>query len=323
MAKIIVDTMGADLGLAEVVKGCLEAVSFDNTLELILVGPGEGITPLVAGIKNIQVIDAKEVITNLDNPMVAIREKQNASIVVALELLRSDESIDGLVTAGATGALICGSILKLKKLPGAKPALLASLIGKDFKPFCLVDCGANIDSPASFLVSFAKMGVSYMEACFGIKNPKVALLSNGAESTKGDARTKEAHQLLKETNLNFIGNVEASHVLDGLCDCVVCDGFSGNMILKNTEGTAKFILSSLIQKKNEVDEDGKKLLDEVIKDLTKQFDYNGLGGAVLVGFDKILIKGHGASNHTSIKNIIFQAVKMANGDIIHKMEQNL
>ena len=323
MAKIIVDTMGADLGLAEVVKGCLEATSLDNTLELILVGPGEDITPLVEGIKQIKVIDAKEVITNLDNPMVAIREKQNASIVVALELLRSDESIDGLVTAGATGALICGSILKLKKLPGAKPALLASLIGKDFKPFCLVDCGANIDSPASFLVSFAKMGVSYMEACFGIKNPKVALLSNGAESTKGDARTKEAHQLLKETNLNFIGNVEASHVLDGLCDCVVCDGFSGNMILKNTEGTAKFILSSLIQKKNEVDEDGKKLLDEVIKDLTKQFDYNGLGGAVLVGFDKILIKGHGASNHTSIKNIIFQAVKMANGDIIHKMEQNL
>ena len=228
-----------------------------------------------------------------------------------------------MVTAGSTGALICGAILNLKKLSGAKPALLATLIGKDNKPFALVDCGANIDSPAAFLVSFAKMGCAYMKACFGIDAPRIGLLSNGAEKGKGDARTKEAYALLEEANLNFVGNVEASHVLNDECDCLVCDGFSGNMILKNTEGTAKFILANLLAKKAKATKEEQALLDEVIKDLTLQFDYNGLGGAVLLGFDKILIKGHGASNHTSIKNIIAQGVQMANGEIINKMMKEL
>ena len=322
MAKIIVDTLGSDLGLSEIVRGAIEARDTDPTLELILVGPTSEIAPLVKG-KPIQIVEASDTITNLENPMVAIREKEKASIVVALNLLKSDPSIDGMVTAGSTGALICGAILNLKKLSGAKLALLATLIGKGGKPFTLVDCGANIDSPASFLVSFAKMGSAYMQACFGIETPRIGLLSNGAEKTKGDARTKEAHKLLQEANLNFIGNVEASQVLNDQCDCLVCDGFSGNLILKNTEGTAKFILASLLSKKAQATPVEQALLDEVISDLMSQFDYNGLGGAVLLGFDKVLIKGHGASNHTSIKNIIAQSTKMVQGDIINKMIKEL
>ena len=334
MAKIIVDTLGSDLGLSEIVRGAIEARDTDPTLELILVGPTSEIAPLVKG-KPIQIVEASDTITNLENPMVAIREKEKASIVVALNILKSDPSIDGMVTAGSTGALICGAILNLKKLSGAKLALLATLIGKGGKPFTLVDCGANIETPPtnkqtkpknpppSFLVSFAKMGSAYMQACFGIETPRIGLLSNGAEKTKGDARTKEAHKLLQEANLNFIGNVEASQVLNDQCDCLVCDGFSGNLILKNTEGTAKFILASLLSKKAQATPVEQALLDEVISDLMSQFDYNGLGGAVLLGFDKVLIKGHGASNHTSIKNIIAQSTKMVQGDIINKMIKEL
>ena len=169
MAKIIVDTLGSDLGFKEIVQGSLEALDADPSLQLILVGPKEEIASEVASNNRIEIVDATDAITNSENPMVAIREKQNASIVVALNLLKSDATIDGMVTAGATGALICGAILNLKKLPGAKPALLATLLGKGGKPFALVDCGANIDSPANFLVSFAKMGCAYMQACFSLK----------------------------------------------------------------------------------------------------------------------------------------------------------
>ena len=325
MPKFIIDTLGSDNGFEEIVKGAIEA-SFNNTsLELILVGPMEQINQILDNkYPNITVVDATEAITAFESPLVALRNKPNASLTVSLNLLKDDPSIDGLISAGSTGAVICGAILKLKRLEKAMPCLAAILPNNHQSNFCLVDCGANIDSPSEYLLSFAIQGASYMSAYYGIENPKVALLSNGSEDGKGDERTKKAFSLLKESSLNFVGNVEGTSVLDKDFDVLVADGFSGNIVLKTIEGTAKTIIKDIYKlSAKETNEEAKKQYQMLIQKLMSQYDFNGLGGAVLLGFDKIIIKGHGSSDYYSIMNIINQANKLVCGNILDKLKSNL
>lgn len=309
MAKFIIDTLGSDNGYGELVKGSIQAIEAYDDLELILVGPKDKLSEALGDFNHhISIVDAPNVITNNENPLMGIRTKKDASISVSLNLLKNDSSIDGLVTAGSTGALICGSILILSNSPLNKPVLTSVLPNDCGGSFCLLDCGANIDSTCEDLVYFADVANNFVKSYLHIESPRIALLSNGTEENKGDKRTKEAFQLLKETNLNFVGNIEGSAVLNNKCDIVVTDGFSGNIVLKNIEGTAKTIIKDLYKElKSTTDPLKQEVLKTSIDNLLKKYDFNGLGGAFLLGFDKIIIKAHGACVAGSIKAIIGQA----------------
>lgn len=311
MSKFIIDTLGSDNGCQEIVKGSVEAIEAFDDLELVLVGPADEIKKSLNGFnKNITIVDAPNVITNNENPLLGIRTKKDASIGVSLKLLKEDPSIDGLVTAGSTGALICGSILILSDNPNKKPVLASVLPNDCGGNFCLLDCGANIDSSPSDLVYFAEVANDFVKSYLHLDDPRIALLSNGTEDSKGDARSKQAFKLLKETNLNFVGNIEGNSVLNNVCDIVVCDGFNGNILLKNIEGTAKTIIKDLFKELKTSDDPVKKqILKETIEKLLVKYDFNGGGGAFLLGFNKIIIKAHGSAVAGSIKAIIAQAYR--------------
>ena len=188
--------------------------------------------------------------------------------------------------------------------------------------FCLCDCGANVDCKSEHLVGFAKMGTIYMKTYFHIDNPRVGLISNGSEDKKGNQLTKETHELLSKAEINFIGNIEGTKVLNDSIDVLVCDGFDGNILLKNIEGTAKTTIKDIYSKiKDSTDENEKKVLKELIKHLLNKYDFNFLGGAILLGVNKIVVKAHGSGDNETIKNTLLQSYKLAKNNLIDKIKK--
>ncbi len=325
MTRIIVDAMGGDNAPKAIVDGCIRAVEeFD--VEITLVGQESLIKKSLGEYCSgkINIVNAEEVITNDDDPALAIRRKKESSIVVALKLL-ADGKGDAFVSAGSTGAVVSGATLIVKRIEGVRRVAIGTVFPTPGKPTIVLDCGANADCTSEFLEQFAIMGNAYMKAVYSVDKPTVALINNGAEEHKGSTLYKETYQILKNSDLNFIGNIEGRDVLSSVADVVVADGFAGNIILKTTEGTASFFSKKLksMFTKNILTKVCALLLSSSIKEMKSSFDYTEHGGAPILGAKKVVIKAHGSSNAKAFYNAIKQAKNFYENGVIEAIESNL
>lgn len=302
MYKIVIDTKGSDKGAATVVKGAKMALDCFDNLEVLLVGDEalirEECEKLSAQMDRVEILDAPQTVTNYDSPVTVLFEKPNSSLVKAMDALSKREDLVGYIGAGSTGAIIACATRYLSGKERKRPALSAVLPSESGGFTCVCDTGATVDCDANMLLHFAKMGSDFMKKMYGIEAPRIGLLSNGAEETKGNKVVKEAHQLIKnEEGLNFIGNVEGNRALSGVCDVLVCDGFAGNQVLKVTEGTAKRIITDVVKyaKKTGNDE-----MMKLVGHLLSMYDIGSLGGANVLGVTKPVIKAHGSSDEKTI-----------------------
>ncbi|WP_311564206.1 phosphate acyltransferase PlsX [Peptoniphilus duerdenii] len=318
--KILFDTTGLDLGVKEVIEGAVLSKEELN-IEPTLVGDEDIIRPILNEIgMDMNILDAKEIITNEEEPAFAIRRKKDSSIVVAFNNLNE---YDAFISCGSTGALLAGGMFMAGRINNVKRAVLPTPIPTINGNTLLIDSGANMDVDADLLVQFAKLGTVLKQVTEGIEKPKVGLLNVGVEENKGNALTKEAFLKLKEADINFIGNVEGRDINKHLCDVLVCDGFVGNIILKNTEGLAGFIMTLLKSKVISNLSDNAKL--EVMQSLSpvvKTLDYREVGGVLLLGLKKLVIKAHGASDRNAIKNAAKSALLMHENKLIDKIENS-
>lgn len=318
--KILFDTTGLDLGVKEVIEGAILSKEELN-IEPTLVGDEDIIRPILNEIGlDMNILDAKEIITNEEEPAFAIRRKKDSSIVVAFNNLNE---YDAFISCGSTGALLAGGMFMAGRINNVKRAVLPTPIPTINGNTLLIDSGANMDVDADLLVQFAKLGTVLKQVTEGIEKPKVGLLNVGVEENKGNALTKEAFLKLKEADINFIGNVEGRDINKHLCDVLVCDGFVGNIILKNTEGLAGFIMTLLKSKVISNLSDNAKL--EVMQSLSpvvKTLDYREVGGVLLLGLKKLVIKAHGASDRNAIKNAAKSALLMHENKLIDKIENS-
>ncbi len=317
---VVVDAMGSDKGPATIVKGACQALEDSADLDICLVGDEKVIESELkangAPMDRVRIVGSSDVITNFDHPVMAIQKKTDSSLVKALTILRDEPSCVGLVNAGSTGALLVGSMMFLSK-PGerVRPALAAVLPAENGGFVCLVDTGANIDCLPSMLVQFAHQGSQFMKDMYRLESPKVGLLSNGAEETKGNKLVKDTHQLLKDDDsINFVGNIEGTNALSGDCDVLVCDGFAGNQVLKNSEGIARRIIMDIVKYSKQT---GEPKFMELVKHLAAMYDFNSLGGGIVLGVSKPVIKAHGAANEASIRNTIRMLVNLARNKNIY------
>ena len=325
MTHIIVDAMGGDNAPKAVVDGCVKAVE-DFDIKVTLVGNEELVKACLGEYNGdkIDIVNANDVISNDDDPAIAIRRKKESSIVVAMKLL-ADGVGDAFVSAGSTGAVVSGATLIVKRINGVRRVAIGSVFPTPNKPTLVLDCGANSDCTSEFLQQFAIMGNAYMQAVYGIDNPTVALLNNGAEEHKGSSMYKETHQLLKNMDINFIGNIEGRDIFSSVADVVVADGFAGNIMLKTTEGTAAFFsgklkemfTSSLLTKLCAL------ILKKGIKKMKASFDYTEHGGAPILGAQKVVIKAHGSSNAKAFYNAVRQAKHFYENGVIESINNNL
>ncbi len=309
MVKIAIDAMGGDFGPAPIVKGTIAALKKKRFIP-ILVGKQSEILPLLPRRYRgkISIVDCDDVISMSDAATDAIKRKES-TIYTAMELVRNGEA-DGVVSAGHSGATMTLATLRLGRLKGVlRPALAALMPTKTSNRSILMDAGANVDSKAEHLVQFAIMGGCYAEDMFGIETPRIGLLANGEEKSKGNEVTKEAFSMLQGYK-GFRGNVEGGDIFNASTDVITCDGFIGNLVLKASEGVASTV-SGLIKeyiRKSPISITGALLMRKVFKLLKKQMDYEEVGGAPLIGIKGCAIVSHGKSGPKAIKNAIFQAI---------------
>ncbi len=332
--KIILDAMGGDYAPQAPVMGALHAAK-DFGAQITLVGKGEEILEVLRqqGIEDIpqgiEIVNAEEVVDMHDDPANVIRKKKNSSMVIGLKML-SEEQGGAFISAGSTGALLSGATLIVKRVKGIRRAAMGpAMPNKAGGKTVILDCGANAECTPEFLLQFGMVGSLYAKKYLGVENPKVGLLNIGTEDTKGTPLQKEAYALLQDASdkgiLNFTGNVEARDVPLGAVDVVVCDGFSGNVLLKSIEGTAMFMgsLISKMFKKNIFSKLSAMLVMKDIKAFKKLLDYREIGGTQFLGIRKPVIKAHGASDDTAFRNAVKQAMDAANSDISEELEQAL
>ena len=319
--KIAIDVMGSDNGPQELVQGALETLGEHEELELLLVGDEAVIKGACEGcaadMSRVEILHADEVITNYDSPAVALFEKRNSSLVKALSALAARDDIDALINAGSTGALIAGSMRYLPTADRVRPALAATFPAERGGVVCLVDTGATIDCGAQTLLHFARLGSAFMKERYNIDSPKVGLLSNGREETKGNKVVKEAHGLLAaEESLNFVGNIEGNNALSGDCDVLVCDGFAGNQVLKVTEGTARRIITDIVRFARKT---GNESCMALVAHLMGIYGMDTNGGGIILGVRKLVIKAHGAADKQALKGVINMTLTLAkNKDLSDK-----
>lgn len=318
--KILFDTTGLDLGVKEVIEGAILSKEELN-IEPTLVGDEDIIRPILNEIGiDMNILDAKEIITNEEEPAFAIRRKKDSSIVVAFNNLNE---YDAFISCGSTGALLAGGMFMAGRINNVKRAVLPTPIPTINGNTLLIDSGANMDVDADLLVQFAKLGTVLKQVTEGIEKPKVGLLNVGVEENKGNALTKEAFLKLKEADINFIGNIEGRDINKHLCDVLVCDGFVGNIILKNTEGLAGFIMTLLKSKViSNLSDNAKLEVMQSLSPIVKTLDYREVGGVLLLGLKKLVIKAHGASDRNAIKNAAKSALLMHENKLIDKIENS-
>ena len=332
--KILIDAFGGDNAPEQIIKGAIDAVNERDNFTAVLVGKEEVIKEELKKYsfdsKRVEILNASEVITCEEEPTVAIRRKPDSSLCVAFKELKENEQAKAFVSAGSTGAVLVGATLKLGRIKGVnRPALCPALPTiNDEKRVFLLDCGANADCKPINLIQFALMGTAYAEA-HGVQNPRVALLSNGAEDEKGNALNHEVFPVLKklgqEGKINFIGNIEGRDIMNGKQDVVVTEGFSGNIALKAIEGAVGVVMktiksgifSSLSGKI------GGLFLKKTFKDIRQKLDYQDKGGALFIGVNKPVIKAHGSSKDYAMKNTVLQAVDYAGFNISDKITEKL
>ena len=332
--RLAVDAMGGDRAPDEVVRGASWALDEDPGLSLTLVGRREAVMPIIdasGAVKRhlgqrLEFIPAAEVISSEETGAFAVRRKKDSSINVGLRLVKEGHC-DGFLSAGNTGALMAGSLLSFGRVSGIKrPALGVTLPTRQAgRGLLLLDVGANADAKPEYLMQFGIMGSVYVEQIMGIPEPKVALLNIGTERDKGNQLVRESFDLFANSSLNFVGFLESRQLLDGRIDVVVCDGFTGNVLLKQLEGTASAIFGML---KEELmasisTKVGAALAKPAFRRLQKRMDYTEYGGAPLFGLNGACIKCHGSSNAKAIKNGIFVARDYVDRDVLGALRQQI
>lgn len=325
--KIAIDGMGGDNAPAAVIEGIIQALEEYKDIEMYITGPEKEINEELSKYNyekdKINVIDATEVISTNEYPVMAVRKKKDSSLVKAMNLVK-DGTCDAVISGGSTGAFLAGCTFIVGRMKGVERPALAPIMPGRNGSFMIVDVGANVDCKPSYLVQFAKMGKVYYEKVFNVKNPTVGLINIGAEEEKGNELTKSTYQLLKEHNeLNFIGNVEPRDISTGDTNILVSDGFVGNTALKMYEGTASTLLKVMkdeIMKSSIISKAGVLLLKPVLKKIMKRFDYKEYGGAPFLGVDGICIKAHGSSDARAFKNAIRQTDIFYKNDVLNHMK---
>ncbi len=332
--KIILDAMGGDHAPEAPVLGAIQAAQKFGS-HITLVGRGEEILNVlrknnIANLpEGLEIANADEVVDMHDDPARVIRTKKDSSMVVGLRML-AEEQGDAFVSAGSTGALLSGATLVVKRVKGVRRAAMGpAMPNKAGGKTVILDCGANAECTPEFLLQFGLMGSLHAKKSLGVENPKVGLLNIGTEDSKGTPLQKEAYALLKDASdrgiLNFVGNVEARDVPLGAVDVVVCDGFSGNVLLKSIEGTAMFMgsLMKRMFKKNILTMIGYIFSKSGVKDLVKMLDYREIGGTQFLGIRKPVIKAHGSSDALAFCNAIRQAEAAVSSNVAQELEQGL
>lgn len=331
--KIIIDAMGGDNAPLEIVKGALAGQKRCG-VDIVLTGDEDAIknAMISCGVsevpQGVEIIATTETVEMCDDPSTVFRRKKDSSMGVGLTMLRDGKG-DAFISAGSTGALLTGATLLVKRVRGIRRAAMAPLIPTTTGKAVLIDCGANAECTAEYLVQFAYLGSFYAKRTLGIDNPRVGLLNIGAEDSKGTDLQKEALQWLQkageEGHLNFIGNIEAKEAIKGGCDVIVTDGFSGNVMLKSMEGVGSYAGSALkdMFKKNLLTKLAALAVMPGLNAFKAQLDPNKVGGTAFIGISKPVIKAHGSSNAEAIENAVLQAKQFAESDIIADIERNI
>ena len=321
--KLIVDTLGGDLGSSVIVKAIKHFLYLHTDIEITAVGKEEELQELNGLCK---IINAPEVVPMQAGALEVLRMK-NSSMMTALRVMK-EENYDGVISCGSTGGFLSSATVTLKMIPGVKRAALVAPFPTEIigKKVVILDIGASNENSPEELVQFALIGRLYSQIVYQNEEPKVYLLSNGVEEGKGSPSGKEAYKLLKEKNFpGFKGNIEARDALKGEADVIVTDGFNGNIFLKSTEGTAK-IFSSLMKdafKKNLWTKLGYLHVRKGIKHISDVFDYKNTGGAMLLGVNGVVVKAHGSSDDVAFESALEVALKLANKEIVNKIKEGL
>ncbi|MGT2756104.1 phosphate acyltransferase PlsX [Streptococcus ovuberis] len=325
MKRIAVDAMGGDYAPQAIVEGVNQAIELYKDIEVQLYGDEAKIKPYLKENPRIRIVHTEEKIDSDEEPAKAIRRKKQASMVLAAKAVK-DGQADAVLSAGNTGALLAAGLFVVGRIKGVeRPGLLSTLPTRDGQGFDMLDLGANAENTPHHLYQYAVLGAFYAKHVRGLTNPRIGLLNNGTEETKGDSLRKETYQLLvADPNLNFIGNIEARELLNGVADVVVADGFVGNAVLKTIEGTAMSVMSQL---KSAIASGGLRaklgalLLKPSLYRLKDSLDYSSAGGAVLFGLKAPVVKAHGSSDAKSIVSTLRQIRTMLETDVVGQSVQ--
>ena len=314
--EIIIDLLGSDLGPQEMLEGARLVLEDFPDVNVVLAGPRDLVEAAGFPEGRYRILEANRTVTNLDNPIEAFYSKEPVSVFRALEEAGSCSSVIGVINAGNTGALFAGAIRFLLADRDVRPCIAAILPTTKGGFTCLVDTGASIDCGAQQLVQFAHQGTDLMRKLYKLESPRVGLLSNGAEPTKGNKLVKEAHGLLsREEGINFIGNIEGNKTLSGECDVLVCEGFAGNQVLKNSEGMAVNLITEIIKygKTHNV-----PAAMEIAGYLMSRFDFASLGAGIMLGTRKVVVKSRGSCKRTAIRNAAQILINLADDKTIYE-----
>jgi glycerol-3-phosphate acyltransferase PlsX len=323
--KLAIDAMGGDNAPKSVVEGVMKAISVFSDLEVTLIGHEEKIKEYLSDSTRISIIHTEEMIEGTDEPVRAVRRKKNASMVLMANEVKEGRA-DGCISAGNTGALMTAGLFIIGRIEGIeRPALSPTLPTLDGNGFLFLDVGANVDAKPEHLLQYAIMGSIYVEKVRGIKNPRIGLLNVGTEDKKGNDLTKQTFTLLKDTTLNFVGNVESRDLMEGVADVVVTDGFTGNIALKSIEGTALSVFSMLktTLMSNLKSKIAAGILKPEFKMIKQQMDYSEYGGAALFGLKAPVIKAHGSSDANAIYNAIRQTREMVSNHVAETIHNSI
>ncbi len=326
--RIFVDAMGGDFAPQAPVAGTVEALRRNAELTVTLAGVVSEIEKYLTDAADVRdritLLDAPEVITNHESPVMGVRKKTKSATVMGMLAVRNHEA-DGFVSAGSTGAVLAGGMFRLGRISGVERPALAPMLPNGKGYFLLIDCGANVDCKPDYLAQFGVMGDAYMRGVMGIEKPRVGIINIGAEDEKGNELVKEAFPLMKQAPYNFIGSVEARDLFSDVADVCVADGFAGNLVLKTTEGVAMFMMKQMKQQlmADTRSKIGAMLAKPALRRLKHTLDYTEVGGAPLLGVQGAVVKAHGSSNAHAFSCAIDQAIKMINGHVVEIIEQGV
>ena len=326
--RLFIDAMGGDLAPEAPVLGSVEALRKNPALEISLAGDLKQIEPFLKDCDDVRgritLVDAPEVITNHESPVMGVRTKKNSATVMGMLAVRDGEA-DGFVSAGSTGAVLAGGMFRLGRIPGIERPAIAPLLPNGKGHFLLIDCGANVDCQPEYLVQFGLMGEAYMKGVMGLKEPRVGLINIGAEAEKGNALVKATYPLMEKASYRFVGNVEARDITADQADVLVCDGFSGNLVLKFMEGIAGTLMG-IIKDELMADIRGKiagLIAKPAFRRVKKTMDYTEVGGAPLLGVQGAVVKAHGSSNAHAFACAIEQCRKMVDGKVVEAIRDGI
>ncbi|MSR37936.1 MAG: phosphate acyltransferase PlsX [Planctomycetes bacterium] len=327
MAKVVLDAVGGDHAPVEVLKGVAMAIKKGHceAAHLILTGPRELVHQqaiahgVAVGPGGIEIVDAPDILTCDDSPTDAMRRKPNNSIMVGMQLVKNGLA-GGFISAGSTGTVVASATLGLRCLEGIRRPAIGAIIQGEKHPFLVIDVGANPQPKPHHLAQYAIMGGAYYSGTFGVSEPRIGILNIGSEELKGNALVKEARALLKQMPINFLGNVEGGELFSGECHVVVCDGFTGNVLLKVSEGCAEYVLRTMVSMMQQVGVEPAKI-KAVLAGVMPRMDYAEYGGALLLGVEGIVTICHGRSQANAFSNAIRFARKALTAEVNHHIEQ--